>query len=154
MRLVRVLAVATKKGICRFLSSSLLTEKSANLFYSYPSADFCRWRASTPDSNGRSSWEVTEVWVLQSKIVGVGGWWLKIYFQRQSSDNDKDLRSKQQSHADKSPETPPTDRVPSSNEKRAVETALLKCGWRDSNPHASQHQILSLAWLPITPHPP
>ena len=32
MRLVRVLAVATKKGICRFLSSSLLTEKSANLF--------------------------------------------------------------------------------------------------------------------------
>ena len=27
------------------------------------------------------------------------------------------------------------------------------CGWRDSNPHASRHQILSLAWLPITPHP-
>ncbi len=27
------------------------------------------------------------------------------------------------------------------------------CGWRDSNPHASRHQILSLARLPITPHP-
>jgi hypothetical protein len=26
-------------------------------------------------------------------------------------------------------------------------------GWRDSNPHASRHQILSLARLPITPHP-
>ena len=29
----------------------------------------------------------------------------------------------------------------------------LKCGWRDSNPHASRHQILSLARLPISPHP-
>ncbi len=27
------------------------------------------------------------------------------------------------------------------------------CGWRDSNPHASRHQILSLARLPISPHP-
>jgi hypothetical protein len=30
---------------------------------------------------------------------------------------------------------------------------LIKCGWRDSNPHALRHQILSLARLPITPHP-
>ena len=28
-----------------------------------------------------------------------------------------------------------------------------KCGWRDSNPHAVKHQILSLACLPISPHP-
>jgi hypothetical protein len=27
------------------------------------------------------------------------------------------------------------------------------CGWRDSNPHASRLQILSLARLPISPHP-
>ena len=27
------------------------------------------------------------------------------------------------------------------------------CGQRDSNPHASRHQILSLTWLPITPCP-
>ena len=27
------------------------------------------------------------------------------------------------------------------------------CGQRDSNPHASRHQILSLTWLPITPYP-
>ena len=27
------------------------------------------------------------------------------------------------------------------------------CGWRDSNPHASRHKILSLACLPIPPHP-
>jgi hypothetical protein len=26
------------------------------------------------------------------------------------------------------------------------------CAWRDSNPHALRHQILSLARLPITPH--
>ena len=26
------------------------------------------------------------------------------------------------------------------------------CAWRDSNPHAFRHQILSLARLPITPH--
>ena len=32
-------------------------------------------------------------------------------------------------------------------------TPLIVCGWRDSNPHAIKHQILSLAWLPITPHP-
>lgn len=30
---------------------------------------------------------------------------------------------------------------------------FLLCGWRDSNPHASRHQILSLACLPISPHP-
>lgn len=30
---------------------------------------------------------------------------------------------------------------------------VIECGWRDSNPHASQHQILSLACLPISPHP-
>ena len=30
---------------------------------------------------------------------------------------------------------------------------FLLCGWRDSNPHALRHQILSLARLPITPHP-
>lgn len=29
----------------------------------------------------------------------------------------------------------------------------LMCGWRDSNPHAVKHQILSLACLPISPHP-
>lgn len=28
-----------------------------------------------------------------------------------------------------------------------------KCGWRDSNPHASRRQILSLIRLPISPHP-
>ena len=28
---------------------------------------------------------------------------------------------------------------------------LIECGQRDSNPHASRHQILSLTWLPITP---
>jgi hypothetical protein len=28
----------------------------------------------------------------------------------------------------------------------------LLCAWRDSNPHAFRHQILSLARLPITPH--
>ena len=27
------------------------------------------------------------------------------------------------------------------------------CGRRDSNPYASRHQILSLAWLPITTRP-
>ena len=27
------------------------------------------------------------------------------------------------------------------------------CGWRDSNPHTSRYQILSLARLPITPQP-
>jgi len=30
--------------------------------------------------------------------------------------------------------------------------ATLLCAWRDSNPHALRHQILSLARLPITPH--
>ena len=30
---------------------------------------------------------------------------------------------------------------------------LSECGPRDSNPHASRHQILSLTWLPITPCP-
>jgi hypothetical protein len=30
---------------------------------------------------------------------------------------------------------------------------LLECGRRDSNPHASRHQILSLARLPISPRP-
>ena len=30
---------------------------------------------------------------------------------------------------------------------------LIECGQRDSNPHASRHQILSLTWLPITPCP-
>jgi hypothetical protein len=29
---------------------------------------------------------------------------------------------------------------------------VLLCAWRDSNPHAVKHQILSLARLPITPH--
>lgn len=28
-----------------------------------------------------------------------------------------------------------------------------QCGWRESNPHARRHQILSLARLPIPPHP-
>ena len=28
-----------------------------------------------------------------------------------------------------------------------------KYGWRDSNPHASRRQILSLVRLPISPHP-
>ena len=27
------------------------------------------------------------------------------------------------------------------------------CGWRDSNPHASRRQILSLVRLPISPRP-
>lgn len=27
------------------------------------------------------------------------------------------------------------------------------CGWRDLNSHEDFHQILSLARLPITPHP-
>jgi len=31
-------------------------------------------------------------------------------------------------------------------------TGILLCAWRDSNPHAVRHQILSLARLPITPH--
>ena len=31
--------------------------------------------------------------------------------------------------------------------------AGVMSGWRDSNPHALRHQILSLARLPITPHP-
>lgn len=26
-------------------------------------------------------------------------------------------------------------------------------GWRDSNPHALWHNILSVTWLPITSHP-
>ncbi len=30
---------------------------------------------------------------------------------------------------------------------------IEKCGWRDSNPHASRRQILSLVRLPISPHP-
>ncbi len=30
---------------------------------------------------------------------------------------------------------------------------IILCGRRDSNPHASRHQILSLARLPITPRP-
>ena len=39
--------------------------------------------------------------------------------------------------------------------KRATRVARFKtlCGQRDSNPHASRHQILSLTWLPITPCP-
>ena len=28
-----------------------------------------------------------------------------------------------------------------------------QCGWRDSNPHASRRQILSLVRLPISSHP-
>ena len=32
-------------------------------------------------------------------------------------------------------------------------TGLFLCGWRDSNPHASRRQILSLIRLPISPHP-
>ncbi len=31
--------------------------------------------------------------------------------------------------------------------------AVNQCGWRDSNPHALRHQILSLARLPVPPHP-
>mgnify|MGYP006909078678 CR=1 FL=1 len=30
---------------------------------------------------------------------------------------------------------------------------LKKWGWRDSNPHALRHMILSHARLPIPPHP-
>jgi hypothetical protein len=30
---------------------------------------------------------------------------------------------------------------------------FFSCGWRDSNPHASRRQILSLVRLPISPHP-
>ena len=37
--------------------------------------------------------------------------------------------------------------------KSSNKLELFLCGWRDSNPHASRHQILSLARLPITPHP-
>ena len=38
--------------------------------------------------------------------------------------------------------------------EQSILTALfLMCGQRDSNPHASRHQILSLTWLPITPCP-
>ena len=33
------------------------------------------------------------------------------------------------------------------------EAVIFSCGRRDSNPHASRHQILSLARLPITPRP-
>ena len=43
------------------------------------------------ESNGRSSWEVTEGRLMQSKIVVFGGWWLKIYFQSNSSDKDNNL---------------------------------------------------------------
>ena len=32
-------------------------------------------------------------------------------------------------------------------------SSVTLCGQRDSNPHASRHQILSLTWLPITPCP-
>ncbi len=38
--------------------------------------------------------------------------------------------------------------------KTILEINLEKmCGWRDSNPHASRRQILSLVRLPISPHP-
>ena len=37
--------------------------------------------------------------------------------------------------------------------KATVFRQSLSCGQRDSNPHASRHQILSLTWLPITPCP-
>ena len=30
---------------------------------------------------------------------------------------------------------------------------LHQSGWRDSNPHALRHQILSLACLPVSAHP-
>lgn len=42
------------------------------------------------------------------------------------------------------------------NKKKEPSASLraFLCGRRDSNPHASRHQILSLAWLPITTRPP
>ena len=42
------------------------------------------------------------------------------------------------------------------NKKRKTKHLSLfvfLCGWRDSNPHASRRQILSLVRLPISPHP-
>ena len=70
------------------------------------------------DSNGRSSWEVTAVGLLQSEIVGFGGWWLENLFSKTI------IRQRQwfaiannSHHADKSPETPPTDRASERNKK-------------------------------------
>ena len=34
-----------------------------------------------------------------------------------------------------------------------MDACLNSCGRGDSNPHALRHQILSLAWLPITTRP-
>ena len=39
------------------------------------------------------------------------------------------------------------------NRQQETCTATLWCGQGDSNPHALRHQILSLAWLPITTRP-
>ena len=36
---------------------------------------------------------------------------------------------------------------------KGVRVTMISYGWRDSNPHASRHKILSLACLPIPPHP-
>ena len=45
-----------------------------------------------------------------------------------------------------------------SNTRTAFRAARFKnsmkwCGWRDSNSHASRHQNLNLACIPISPHP-
>ena len=37
--------------------------------------------------------------------------------------------------------------------KKSGVIRIFECGRRDSNPHASRHQILSLARLPISPRP-
>ena len=43
--------------------------------------------------------------------------------------------------------------IPKNKNKVAFTDNLILCGRRDSNPHASRHQILSLARLPITTRP-
>ncbi len=55
--------------------------------------------------------------------------------------------------ADMSAEPPQRVRVPLDAKKRLPNDSRFLCGQRDSNPHASRHQILSLTWLPITPCP-
>ena len=48
-----------------------------------------------------------------------------------------------------------SDSYKNKKEENSLENSsfLSECGQRDSNPHASRHQILSLTWLPITPCP-